>query len=154
MGDVPTGLRTTSKGRVQPPKLNSFPPTPFSPVVTVFLGRAGPMTVSKSFTVRPTYGNMGNIPLASVCSPFPASDEMWQLNPGPRKGGVGSLPQASPEPVVDQVASQLAGRRTFKCSAGQVQELGQDIQRPKVLCGRLTGTKPKRGPATDVTMDS
>ncbi|MCP3663262.1 MAG: hypothetical protein GY696_12335 [Gammaproteobacteria bacterium] len=32
-----------------------------------------------------------------------------------------------------------------------VQELGQDIQRRKVLCGRLTGAKLKRRPATDAT---
>ncbi|MCP3662800.1 MAG: hypothetical protein GY696_09930, partial [Gammaproteobacteria bacterium] len=35
--------------------------------------------------------------------------------------------------------------------SGQEQELGQDIKRRKVLCGRLTGSKLKRRPATDAT---
>ncbi len=49
------------------------------------------MTVNKSSTVHPSGGNVGNIPFASVCSPFPASDEVQQLNPGPHTVGVGAL---------------------------------------------------------------
>ncbi|MCP3664755.1 MAG: hypothetical protein GY696_20055 [Gammaproteobacteria bacterium] len=89
------------------------------------------MTVNKSFTVHPSCGNVGNIPVASVCSFFPASDEVQQLNPGPLSVRIGSLAEAFPVPVGllgDHEASLPAGRWTFECSAGQEQGLGQDIQ--------------------------
>ncbi len=47
------------------------------------------------------------------------------------------------------IPSQPAGRSGFEFTAGQEQELGQDIQRLKEVDGRLAGSKPKRRPATD-----
>ncbi len=73
------------------------------------------MTVNKSFTIHPSYGNVGNIPFASVCSSFPASGEVQQLNPDPST--IGSLATAAfLEPVGltgYQMASQSPGAKGF-----------------------------------------